>query len=211
MFNSLDILKDFLLNKENYKKFNFPQIAYFANNLVFSKGNHDAKTVIIAEAPGEKEDLLGLPFSGRCGKFLESKLKEINIDQNIDLYFINSVFWRPTEIKKNKKNIDQVYNRKPSFEEIEFCRQYVLNQINLCKNIQNIICLGSSSFASINNLNKKSYDSFKISEKINKNFELNLYGKIMNIYTYYHPNYVMKKSKILSKEFCLFLKNSIII
>ena len=37
-------------------------------------GNPDAEIVFIGEAPGAKEDELGVPFVGSAGKFLEEML-----------------------------------------------------------------------------------------------------------------------------------------
>ncbi len=39
--------------------------------LVFGEGNINAKLVIIGEAPGREEEIVGRPFVGRSGKLLE--------------------------------------------------------------------------------------------------------------------------------------------
>ena len=44
------------------------ELSLNAKNLVFGKGNFDANIMFIGEAPGEKEDELGIPFVGRAGK-----------------------------------------------------------------------------------------------------------------------------------------------
>jgi len=38
--------------------------------VIFSVGNPFAELMFVAEAPGEKEDLLGKPFVGRAGQIL---------------------------------------------------------------------------------------------------------------------------------------------
>ena len=40
-------------------------------NVVFGSGNPDAKLMIIGEAPGQTEDMKGLPFVGRSGALLD--------------------------------------------------------------------------------------------------------------------------------------------
>ena len=49
-------------------------LAKTATNLVFGDGNPDATIVFIGEAPGEQEDISGLPFVGRAGKLLDKYL-----------------------------------------------------------------------------------------------------------------------------------------
>ena len=88
-FTNIIDLKNFLENKENFEKFNFPEIACYANNLVFSKGNPNAKILIIGEAPGEKEDISSIPFCGSCGKLLDSALRTFLNNPEDSVYFIN--------------------------------------------------------------------------------------------------------------------------
>ena len=44
------------------------------NNIVFGYGNPNADIMLIGEAPGENEDLSGMPFVGRSGKLLDEFL-----------------------------------------------------------------------------------------------------------------------------------------
>jgi uracil-DNA glycosylase len=43
--------------------------------VVFGEGNLDASIVLVGEAPGEQETLLGRPFVGKAGKNLDAFLK----------------------------------------------------------------------------------------------------------------------------------------
>ena len=43
-------------------------LAATRNNVVFGAGNADAELMFVGEAPGQNEDLQGLPFVGRGGK-----------------------------------------------------------------------------------------------------------------------------------------------
>ena len=43
-------------------------------NVVFGTGDRNAKLMFIGEAPGEQEDLSGIPFVGAAGKLLDDLL-----------------------------------------------------------------------------------------------------------------------------------------
>src|SRR4051794_31715726 len=45
-----------------------------AAHLVPGEGSHTAEVVLLGEAPGAKEDELGLPFVGRSGRLLDELL-----------------------------------------------------------------------------------------------------------------------------------------
>jgi len=63
-------------------------------NFVFGAGNPDADIMFVGEAPGEKEDLEGLPFVGRSGKLLTDILKAIDLTRE-DVYIANILKCRP--------------------------------------------------------------------------------------------------------------------
>jgi len=69
-------------------------LAEDATNLVFGSGDVDADICFIGEAPGKNEDLLGLPFVGASGKFLDKMLETINLSRN-QIYITNIVKYRP--------------------------------------------------------------------------------------------------------------------
>ena len=91
-----------------------------ATNLVFGKGNPDAQILFIGEAPGEKEDLQGLPFVGRAGKQLDKLLNQIGLTID-DVYIANILKYRPPK------------NRDPSNEEIINHTPYLIEQIKAIK------------------------------------------------------------------------------
>ena len=45
-------------------------LADAGTNIVISRGNPDAKLLIIGEAPGPEENIKGKPFVGRAGQLL---------------------------------------------------------------------------------------------------------------------------------------------
>jgi DNA polymerase len=91
-----------------------------ATNHVFGKGNPNAQILFIGEAPGEKEDLEGIPFVGRAGKQLDKLLNMIGLGID-DVYIANILKYRPPK------------NRNPSTEEIKNHTPYLKEQIKIIK------------------------------------------------------------------------------
>lgn len=91
-----------------------------ATNLVFGKGNPNAPILFIGEAPGEKEDLEGIPFIGRAGKQLDKLLNAIGLGID-DVYIANILKYRPPK------------NRDPNIEEIKSHTPYLIEQIKIIK------------------------------------------------------------------------------
>ncbi|MGB8980874.1 MAG: uracil-DNA glycosylase, partial [Anaerolineales bacterium] len=99
-------------------------LADAGTNVVISRGNPQAKLLIIGEAPGPEENIKGKPFVGRAGQMLDKVLQAADFDPEKDVYITNSVFRMPpgTEGKAF---------RKPTNEEIEYYRPYVFEIIRL--------------------------------------------------------------------------------
>ena len=86
--------------------------------VVFGAGNADADLMFVGEAPGQQEDLQGLPFVGRAGKLLDELIGEIGLTRS-DVFVANVLKCRPPG------------NRDPQPEEIESCRPYLHRQVEL--------------------------------------------------------------------------------
>ncbi len=112
---SLNILR------QSIEDFDGIELKTFANNMVFSDGNPEAKIMLIGEAPGASEDAQGIPFCGESGQLLDQMLNTINISRKTNAYITNTVFWRPPA------------NRPPTIEEINICRPFVEKHIALIK------------------------------------------------------------------------------
>jgi len=108
-----------------------PELASSATQLVFGSGNPDAQIVIIGEAPGKKEDLLGQPFVGAAGKFLDEMLGTIGFERK-DIYITNIVKYRPPN------------NRDPLPEEKSAFLPYLESQLEVIQP-KLIITLGRHS------------------------------------------------------------------
>lgn len=96
--------------------------------LVFGGGNPDADLMIIGEAPGAREDELGIPFVGRAGKLLDDILKAINFSRD-DVFVANILKHRPPD------------NRNPLPEERKRSLPFLMRQIELV-NPKLILCVG---------------------------------------------------------------------
>ncbi len=100
-------------------------------NLVFGTGNPDADLLFVGEAPGEQEDLSGIPFVGRAGQLLDKFLYAVDIDRQ-DVYIANILKCRPPK------------NRDPLPEEEDACIGYLREQVRLIRP-KVIVCLGRIS------------------------------------------------------------------
>ncbi|KKP92851.1 MAG: Uracil-DNA glycosylase [Candidatus Moranbacteria bacterium GW2011_GWD2_36_12] len=108
------------LIKLNNKILRCSQCALCANrgHVVFGAGNPDAKIIFIGEAPGKKEDELGVPFVGSSGRILDKMLASIKIKRE-DVYLTNICKCRPPE------------NRDPLPEEVKECWPWLKKQIEI--------------------------------------------------------------------------------
>lgn len=97
------------------------QLGNSRKNFVFGIGDKNADLLLVGEAPGEKEDLEGVPFVGRAGKLLDKILSAISLSRDKGVYICNVLKCRPPD------------NRDPLLSEIEQCEPYLKEQINLIK------------------------------------------------------------------------------
>jgi DNA polymerase len=99
-------------------------LAEAGTSIVISRGNPQAKLLLIGEAPGPQENIKGKPFVGPAGQMLDKVLQSANFDPEKDVYIINSVFRMPP-------GTDGKPFRKPSNKEVEFYRPFVFEIIRL--------------------------------------------------------------------------------
>jgi len=98
------------------------------NNTVYGKGSAGAKLLFVGEAPGEQEDMQGLPFVGAAGKLLDEYLAFIGLEEK-DYYIANILKCRPPK------------NRDPLPEEEEACMPHLRRQVGILQP-QILVCLG---------------------------------------------------------------------
>ncbi len=95
---------------------------------VMGRGDHQAKLMLIAEAPGGQEDLQGLPFVGPSGEILDRLFKDCGLSRE-KIYLTNILKCHPPG------------NRDPREEEIKACLPYLKYETYLLKP-RIIVCLG---------------------------------------------------------------------
>jgi len=99
-------------------------LANAGTNIVISRGNPNAKLLLIGEAPGPQENIKGKPFVGPAGQLLDKILQAANIDPEKDIYITNSVFRMPP-------GDDGKSFRKPTDAEVEYYRPFVFEIVRL--------------------------------------------------------------------------------
>jgi len=155
-----------------------------ATNLVFGKGNSSAKLMFIGEAPGEKEDLEGVPFVGRAGKQLDGLLSSISLSLD-DVYIANILKYRPPK------------NRDPTMDEIKRHTPYLIKQIEAIKP-KVIATLGNFSTKFV--LAKFNPEGMKkvsgISDLHGKPVEIEVNGVPFLVIPLYHPAAMLYRPKL---------------
>ncbi len=90
------------------------------SQVVFGIGNPRASIMFVGEAPGLNEDKLGEPFVGAAGKLLNELLQSAGLSRS-EIYIANVIKCRPPS------------NRDPEADEIDTCKPFLLQQIQLIK------------------------------------------------------------------------------
>ena len=122
--------------------------------------------MFIGEAPGKKEDELGVPFVGTSGRSIDKMLESILFKRE-DVYLTNILKCRPPE------------NRDPLPEEVSDCLPWLEKQIEII-DPKIIVTLGRYS------LNCFLPDA-KISETHGQLFNIILKNKKINLFPLHHP------------------------
>ena len=88
--------------------------------VVFGVGNPHASVMFVGEAPGFNEDQKGEPFVGAAGKLLNDLLASAGLSRD-EIYIANVIKCRPPD------------NRDPEPDEVETCKPFLLQQIQLIR------------------------------------------------------------------------------
>jgi len=146
--------------------------------VVFSDGNpKTAKVVLIGEAPGQNEDLSGVPFVGRAGKLLDEFLVNAGLSRKDDIYIINTLKCRPPK------------NRLPSAVEKAACEHFLLSQIEIVDPKIILFC-GATAL--------KSFVKTKtpISKIRGEILETEISEKKYKSMAIFHPSYLLRKHSV---------------
>ncbi len=108
------------------------ELAKSRHHVIFGEGNINAGILIIGEAPGRDEDLLGRPFVGRSGQLLDKILAASGFTREEHVFISNIVKCSPPE------------NRVPMPREAAVCMPWLLKQIDMI-NPKILILLGATA------------------------------------------------------------------
>lgn len=148
------------------------------NNIVFADGNpNTAKIILIGEAPGENEDLQGIPFVGRAGKLLNDFLDKAGILREEDLYIINTVKCRPPK------------NRVPTEVEKEACKYFLISQIEIIDPEIILLCGATAAKSFLGN-------KIQISKMRGEIFTVEINSKKYQAMPIFHPSYLLRNHSI---------------
>lgn len=138
--------------------------------VVFADGNPKAQLMIIGEAPGQQEDITGMPFAGRAGQLFDKVLASARIDRKTETYICYTVKCRPPN------------NRVPTPAETLVCSPFLEAQIELVKP-KLILLAGATAVQTL----------LKVKEPISrirgKWFDLKKGARVMPIF---HPSYLLR-------------------
>ena len=138
------------------------------NNLVFGMGNANTDLMFIGEAPGEQEDLTGVPFVGKSGQLFDKILEAVDITRE-EIFIGNVIKCRPPK------------NRNPSEIEKQACLPYLRKQVSLI-HPKIIVCLGRVAAQTI----------IKPDLKITKEHGIWTERKGYNMIATYHPSFLLR-------------------
>ncbi len=143
---------------------------------VFGTGSPDAKVMFLGEAPGQQEDLKGIPFVGAAGRLLDEALAAAGLAR-AQLWITNVVKHRPWTVVNGRRR-----NRPPKRDEIDACRPWLDQELELL-NPQIIVCLGAVAAREV--LGK----SFSLSEQRGQWFSSPVAPHVLATL---HPAYVLR-------------------
>ncbi len=162
--------------REAVNNFEGCNLKKMATNTVFSDGNPNSKVMVIGEAPGNHEDLQGIPFCGDSGQLLDDMLGAINLTRKENFYITNVIFWRPPG------------NRRPTDEELAICRPFVERHIQLI-DPEVLLLVGSTSMSAVLGTNDP------VSSVRGKfiDFSPKFLSRTIKTFTIFHPSYLMRQ------------------
>jgi uracil-DNA glycosylase family 4 len=158
---------------ENFDGCNLKKMA---TNTVFADGNPASKVMVIGEAPGNHEDLQGIPFCGDSGKVLDEMFRAINMTRQENFYITNVIFWRPPG------------NRRPTDEELAICRPFVERHIQLL-NPEVLVLVGATSMTAVLGI----HDPVSKIRGEFMDFAPQFLPRKIKTFTIFHPSYLMRQ------------------
>jgi DNA polymerase len=153
----------------------------FRGPVVF-RGNPQANHIVIGEAPGLREDIDGIPFTGPAGKLLEKMWKGMGWDLEKDWYVTNVLHCRPVAPAGSGRQ-----NLTPKVQQIKNCRPYIVHEIKSL-NPTVVVLLGAVATKSILPKETEGRNQTQLVGKI-------FYGEEfpgVTFFTMFHPAYLLR-------------------
>jgi DNA polymerase len=97
--------------------------------VVYGVGHPRAELMFVGEAPGQDEDIQGIPFVGRAGQLLTKIIEAMGFTRD-DVYIANVIKCRPPG------------NRNPEPDEVSTCEPFLFRQIDIVQP-KAIVALGT--------------------------------------------------------------------
>jgi len=147
--------------------------------VVFGAGNADADLMFVGEAPGQQEDLQGLPFVGRAGKLLDQLLGEVGLER-ADVFITNVLKSRPPG------------NRDPQLEEIDACKPYLHKQVELIE--PRVICTLGNFATKLLTRSQRGITGVHGRPQVHE-----LGGRAVRVFPIYHPAAALRSTNTLAE------------
>ena len=160
-----------------------PHLVKSRTQVVFGVGNPNAELMFVGEAPGADEDLVGEPFVGKAGQLLTKIIETMNLSRS-DVYIANVLKCRPDTPP------GEAGNRKPSTQEMQTCKPYLLEQINIIQP-RVIVALGGTAVEGLLNVEKAGITRMRAHWQ-------DFHG--IPLMPTFHPSYLLRNQSLTEKR-----------
>jgi len=161
----------------------------FKGPVVF-RGNPESGRMVIGEAPGLKEDELGLPFTGPAGELWDKIVSSVGWDSNKDLYITNVCKCRPVALPGSGKQ-----NNTPLARHRKACMPYLRQEIAIIKP-KIIVLLGASAVKAV----LPEHQSETMAQLVGRVLYDEKYPGIV-FFVMYHPAFLLHSKKAGAEEY----------
>ena len=145
--------------------------------IVLGDGCLNSPLVIVGEAPGKDEIMLGRPFVGAAGKNLNEFINVLDIERK-DLFITNAIKYR---LGKLNPKTQKIVNRPATTQDIRDNQRWLHHEISILKP-QIIVTLGNVPLKAI-------MDDFKVTigDMHGSLCTCNILGNEFKLFPLYHP------------------------
>jgi len=155
------------------------ELASHRRRVVFGEGPHDARWMVLGEAPGKDEDFRGIPFIGRAGRKVCLAMDDVGLDAD-DAFWFNVLCCHPPK------------NRNPRADEVANCRERL--ELTVCLVQPDVILtLGLPAARAVLGPVAKGQSMHKLRGKlVDAEFRTRKREHYCRILPTYHPAYILR-------------------